>query len=148
MEKYMLKKTDKVAKGYICTRVFAEMDAANLIADGYTEVSREEALEKAGQENMTSKYLGVTLTVEKQRINIDIDRELWRRVSIKAAAEDREKREIVETALSIYLDEGSSADETGRPSYCERPNFEGTCRECSLTNYNRDCRNNPVREAE
>jgi hypothetical protein len=30
-----------------------------------------------------------------------------------------------------------------KPDYCARPNIE-TCEECSLTNYRKDCMNNPI----
>ena len=62
MEKYMLKQTDKVKRGYVCTKVFTEDDYKQYLADGYQEVTQNEALEKAGQKNITSKYLGVTVT--------------------------------------------------------------------------------------
>lgn len=39
----------------------------------------------------------------KLRVNIDLDRELWHKVSIQAAIEQRDKRDIVEQALKEYL---------------------------------------------
>ena len=39
----------------------------------------------------------------KQRINLDIDRELWKRVSLRAVEDNMQKREIVEKALNLYL---------------------------------------------
>ena len=61
MEWFMLKQTDKLAVGYDCIRVFTEKDVADKIADGYIEVSREEALEKVKTwDNIGSKYLGFT----------------------------------------------------------------------------------------
>jgi len=41
--------------------------------------------------------------MEKQRVNIDIDKELWKLVSIKAIEEGIQKRQLVETALDEYV---------------------------------------------
>ena len=61
MDRFMLKETDKLAIGYDCVRVFTEKDVAEYIAEGYTEVTREEALEKVKTwDNIGSKYLGFT----------------------------------------------------------------------------------------
>jgi len=30
------------------------------------------------------------------------------------------------------------------PGYCSHPTFAGDCAECNLTNYGRDCQNNPL----
>ena len=38
-----------------------------------------------------------------QRVNVDIPKELWRKVGIQAAIEDIDKREIVIKALEQYL---------------------------------------------
>lgn len=43
-----------------------------------------------------------------QRVNMDLPRELWRRVGIEAAVRDMQKREIVVAALEMYLGEGST----------------------------------------
>lgn len=40
---------------------------------------------------------------EKQRVNMDIDKQLWKRVSVKAAEDEMEKKEVVEEALKQYL---------------------------------------------
>lgn len=40
----------------------------------------------------------------KQRINLDLDRELWKKVSIKAVELDIQKRELVELALKEFLE--------------------------------------------
>lgn len=40
---------------------------------------------------------------EKQRVNMDIDKQLWKRVSVKAAEDEMEKKELVEEALRKYL---------------------------------------------
>ena len=42
--------------------------------------------------------------MDKHRINVDIDRELWKRVSIRCVELDMEKREFVEEALSDKLE--------------------------------------------
>jgi hypothetical protein len=34
-----------------------------------------------------------------------------------------------------------------KPDYCSRPSVE-SCIECSLTNYRKDCMNNPIQESE
>jgi len=39
-----------------------------------------------------------------QRVNIDLDKELWRQVGIKAAEESITKRELTEKALKNYLE--------------------------------------------
>lgn len=43
--------------------------------------------------------------MEKQRVNMDLDKELWKRVSIKAIEEGIQKKELVEKALKKYLEE-------------------------------------------
>jgi len=42
---------------------------------------------------------------KKQRINMDLNKELWKRVGIKAIEEGIQKRELVEKALEKYLKE-------------------------------------------
>lgn len=42
----------------------------------------------------------------KQRINMDIDRVLWKKVSIRCIELEIEKREFVEAALVEYLERG------------------------------------------
>lgn len=44
---------------------------------------------------------------EKQRINMDLDKELWKKVGIKALELDMQKRELVEKALENFLKENS-----------------------------------------
>jgi hypothetical protein len=41
------------------------------------------------------------------------------------------------------MDPDATDPEIRRPDYCTQPSV--TCDECSLTNYGKDCRNNPVR---
>lgn len=41
--------------------------------------------------------------MSKKRINIDIDEELWKLVSIKAIEEGIQKRQLVEIALIEYV---------------------------------------------
>lgn len=41
--------------------------------------------------------------MEKQRVNMDIDKELWRQVGIKSAELDIQKKDIVEKALKKFL---------------------------------------------
>lgn len=36
------------------------------------------------------------------------------------------------------------SDKNKKPVYCTRPSFIGTCNECSLSNYGRDCMNKPI----
>lgn len=43
--------------------------------------------------------------MEKKRVNIDIDRDLWKKVGILAARKDMPKREVVEEALKLYIKE-------------------------------------------
>lgn len=43
---------------------------------------------------------------KRQRIVLDIDKELWRKVSIKAAQLSINKRELVEMALERVVAEG------------------------------------------
>ena len=43
----------------------------------------------------------------KQRINMDIDRVLWKKVSIRCIELEIEKREFVEAALVEYLERGN-----------------------------------------
>jgi metal-responsive CopG/Arc/MetJ family transcriptional regulator len=38
-----------------------------------------------------------------QRVNIDLPKELWKKVGVQAAIEDIQKREIVIKALEQYL---------------------------------------------
>lgn len=40
----------------------------------------------------------------KQRVNIDVNRELWKQVGIKSAETGMEKREILEEALKKYIE--------------------------------------------
>lgn len=42
---------------------------------------------------------------EKQRVNIDIDKYLWKQVGIKAAEWEVQKREIVEKALGKFIED-------------------------------------------
>ena len=42
--------------------------------------------------------------MENQIVNISIDRELWKEVSIRAVIEDKDKKEIVDKALREYLE--------------------------------------------
>ena len=41
-----------------------------------------------------------------QRVNMDINRNLWKQVGIKASKESITKKELVEKALKNYLKEG------------------------------------------
>jgi len=41
----------------------------------------------------------------KQRVNMDIDRELWKRVGMKAVELDMQKRELVEKLLKEFLED-------------------------------------------
>jgi len=49
--------------------------------------------------------------MEKQRVNIDIDKELWKLVSIKAIEEGIQKRQLVETALDEYVNKKQKKEE-------------------------------------
>ena len=40
---------------------------------------------------------------EKQRVNMDIDKDLWKEVTVRAAEEEKEKREYVEESLRKNL---------------------------------------------
>ncbi len=40
---------------------------------------------------------------ERQRVNMDIDKKLWKKVGIRAIKEETEKRLLVEKALEEYL---------------------------------------------
>lgn len=40
-----------------------------------------------------------------QRVNMDLDKALWRKVSVRAAEEGITKKELVEKALKKYLEE-------------------------------------------
>lgn len=40
---------------------------------------------------------------EKQRVNMDIDKELWKEVTVRAAEEEKEKRVYVEESLRKNL---------------------------------------------
>lgn len=42
---------------------------------------------------------------EKQRVNMDLDKELWKKVGIQAAIEGITKKEVVEKSLENYLKE-------------------------------------------
>lgn len=44
------------------------------------------------------------------------------------------------------MDPDATDPEIRRPDYCTQPSV--TCDECSLTNYGKDCRNNPVRRGQ
>lgn len=44
--------------------------------------------------------------MEKQRVNMDIDKELWKKVGIRAIELNLQKREVVELALEKFLQEG------------------------------------------
>lgn len=48
----------------------------------------------------------------KQRINMDIDRVLWKKVSIRCIELEIEKREFVEAALVEYLERGKGVPRT------------------------------------
>ena len=48
--------------------------------------------------------------LEKQRINIDIDKTLWKKVGIKAVENDMKKREVVERALSEYIEKNKKGE--------------------------------------
>lgn len=50
----------------------------------------------------------------KQRIVIDIDKELWRQVSMKAAELQMTKKEFVEAAMRRKLERRAGEDENGR----------------------------------
>ena len=41
--------------------------------------------------------------MEKQRVNMDLDKDLWKLVGIKAIKSGIQKKEIVEKALENYL---------------------------------------------
>jgi len=43
----------------------------------------------------------------KQRVNMDIDKELWKRVGMKALELDMQKKDLVELALKKLLQSGS-----------------------------------------
>ena len=43
--------------------------------------------------------------MKEQRINMDINRELWKRVGIQAIKEGLTKKDLVEKALEKYLKE-------------------------------------------
>ena len=45
---------------------------------------------------------------DTQRVNIDVDRDLWKRVGVRAIEEDTEKRRIVDKALRLYLGDPGS----------------------------------------
>lgn len=45
--------------------------------------------------------------MEKQRVNMDINKELWKKVGIRAIELNLQKREIVELALEKFLREGN-----------------------------------------
>ena len=47
--------------------------------------------------------------MEKQRVNMDIDKKLWKQVGIKAAELEMQKKEIVEEALKIFLKENQNS---------------------------------------
>lgn len=46
------------------------------------------------------------------------------------------------------MDWSRQAGGPDRPPYCTRPDLADGCEACSLVNYHRDCRNNPVPPAE
>lgn len=43
--------------------------------------------------------------METQRVNIDLDKELWRRASVRAAELGITKRELVEKAIEKFIEE-------------------------------------------
>ena len=43
--------------------------------------------------------------MEKQRVNMDINKELWKKVSIAAIKEGIQKRQLVEIAIEKYIEE-------------------------------------------
>lgn len=45
--------------------------------------------------------------MEKQRVNMDINKELWKKVGIRAIELNLQKKEIVELALKKFLQEGN-----------------------------------------
>ncbi|MED4492991.1 hypothetical protein [Heyndrickxia coagulans] len=45
--------------------------------------------------------------MEKQRVNMDINKELWKKVGIRAIELNLQKKEIVELALEKFLQEGN-----------------------------------------
>ena len=42
--------------------------------------------------------------MEKQRVNMDISKKLWKQVGIRAAIEGIQRRELVELALKKYME--------------------------------------------
>ena len=48
--------------------------------------------------------------MEKQRINIDINKTLWKKVGIKAIEEGIQKRQLVEKAIKKYIEEKEKDD--------------------------------------
>lgn len=46
-----------------------------------------------------------------QKVNVEIDKELWRKVGIKAAEEVTSKKVILEKALIMYLEK----EKNGKP---------------------------------
>lgn len=44
--------------------------------------------------------------MDKQRVNMDINKELWKKVGIRAIELNLQKKEIVELALKKFLQEG------------------------------------------
>lgn len=45
--------------------------------------------------------------MDKQRVNMDINKELWKKVGIRAIELNLQKKEIVELALEKFLQEGN-----------------------------------------
>lgn len=46
-----------------------------------------------------------------QRVNMDLDKQLWKEVGIKAATEEITKKELVELALNEYLNKNKKEEE-------------------------------------
>lgn len=44
------------------------------------------------------------MKMDKQRVNMDIDKILWKKVGIKAVELDTQKKDIVEKALKEFLE--------------------------------------------
>lgn len=49
--------------------------------------------------------------MENQRVNMDINKDLWRKVGIKSAELELQKKEIVEKALENFLKENKQKQE-------------------------------------
>lgn len=44
---------------------------------------------------------------EKQRVNMDLDKELWKQVGIKAIELGMQKKELVELAIKKFIEENN-----------------------------------------